>query len=91
MSLSRLTGLQRDLMYIIASLNQPSGQAVKERMEEEFGSGVTHGRLYPNLDTLVDEGFVTNVEVDQHANYYELSETGRQALIERRKWEDERL
>ena len=91
MSLFQLTGFQRDLMYVIASLDRPSGQGVKERLEEELGVETNHGRLYPNLDVLVDEGFVERGDLDRRTNYYALSEGGREALVKRREWEDQFL
>ncbi len=91
MSLFQLTGFQRDLAYIIANLDQPSGQVIKERLEEELEIETNHGRLYPNLDVLVEEGFVERGDLDRRTNYYVLSDTGRQALLERREWEDQFL
>jgi DNA-binding PadR family transcriptional regulator len=88
MSLFQLTGFQRDLLYTLANLDRPSGQEIKTRLEEETGSEVNHGRLYPNLDVLVEEGLVRQGEIDRRTNYYELSDAGKQALIERREWED---
>jgi DNA-binding PadR family transcriptional regulator len=91
MSLFQLTGFQRDLLYVIASLDRPSGQGVKERLEDELGVETNHGRLYPNLDVLVDEGYVERGDLDRRTNYYALSEAGREALVERREWEDQFL
>lgn len=88
MSLFELTGFQRDLLYVIASSEKPSGQMVKERIEEDVGE-VKHGRLYPNLDTLVERGYVTKGQHDRRTNYYQLSEEGRKALEERREWENQ--
>ena len=89
MPLFRLTGFQRDLLYVIAGLDQPSGQEVKERTEEEIGTEVNHGRLYPNLDTLVENELVVKGDLDRRTNYYQLSENGERALIDRRDWEDQ--
>jgi DNA-binding PadR family transcriptional regulator len=88
MSLFDLTGFQRDLLYVIAGLDRPSGQAIKKRFEEETGTEVNHGRLYPNLDALVEKGLVDKGDIDRRTNYYELSDTGQQALVERRAWEE---
>lgn len=90
MSLFELTGFQRDLLYVIAGLDKPSGQMVKERIERDIGE-VKHGRLYPNLDTLVDRGFVSKGQHDRRTNYYEISEAGVQALRQRRTWESQFL
>jgi DNA-binding PadR family transcriptional regulator len=89
MSLFQLTGFQRDLLYTIAGLDRPSGQRIKERIQEETGSEVNHGRLYPNLDALVENGLVEKGEIDRRTNYYEISEEGIRAIRKRREWEDE--
>jgi DNA-binding PadR family transcriptional regulator len=82
-----LTGFQRDLLYVIASLDRPSGQAVKELFEEDVGE-VNHGRLYPNLDTLVNRSLVSKGQLDRRTNYYEITDEGLELLHERREWED---
>ena len=53
-----LTGFQRDLLYVIAGRDDPHGLAIKEELEEYYESEIHHGRLYPNLDALVDKGLV---------------------------------
>lgn len=82
-----LTGFQRDTLTVIAGLNEPSGQQVKEELEKQHDE-VNHGRLYPNLDALVEEGYVEKGEIDRRTNYYELSERGHEALQNRREWEN---
>ncbi|SDQ98696.1 Transcriptional regulator PadR-like family protein [Halopelagius longus] len=80
-----LTGFQRDLLTVIAGLDEPSGQEVKEEIEKQHDD-VNHGRLYPNLDALVEEGYVEKGQIDRRTNYYELSDRGEQALLNRRQW-----
>jgi DNA-binding PadR family transcriptional regulator len=82
-----LTGFQRDLLFVIAGLNEPKGLAVKEELEKYYESEIHHGRLYPNLDTLVDKGLVDKGERDQRTNYYTLTRRGRRELEDRRDWE----
>jgi len=82
-----LTGFQRDLLYAIAGLDEPHGLAVKAEMEEYYESEIHHGRLYPNLDTLVDKGLVEKGEIDQRTNSYALTRRGRRELTARREWE----
>lgn len=82
-----LTGFQRDLLTVIAGLDKPSGQTVKEEIEKEIDE-VNHGRLYPNLDAVVENGLVEKGQLDRRTNYYTLSETGREALQNRRQWEN---
>ncbi|WP_380676214.1 PadR family transcriptional regulator [Salinigranum sp. GCM10025319] len=89
MSLFELTGFQRDLLYVIAGLDKPSGQVIKRRVEEAIEREVNHGRLYPNLDTLVEKSLVDKGDLDRRTNYYQLSKKGKQAMIERREWENQ--
>lgn len=83
-----LTGFQRDLLYVIAGADRPSGQTIKQIIGQDIGD-VNHGRLYPNLDTLVDQGLVEKGQQDRRTNYYELSEEGWQSIKQRREWEDQ--
>jgi DNA-binding PadR family transcriptional regulator len=82
-----LTGFQRDLLYVIAGSDRPSGQTVKEKISNDVGE-VNHGRLYPNLDTLVERNYVTKGQHDRRTNFYEISEKGLEAIEHRRSWED---
>jgi len=84
-----LTGFQRDLLYVIAGLDEPHGLAIKDELEEYYESEIHHGRLYPNLDTLVDKGLVEKGEVDQRTNSYTLTRRGRREIAARRNWESD--
>ena len=86
----QLTGFQRDLLWVIAGSDRPSGQDIKEEMESEFRE-VGHGRLYPNLDTLVDRNLVEKGQLDRRTNYYAITEAGLEALSARRDWEEQYL
>ncbi|OVE85075.1 PadR family transcriptional regulator [Natronolimnobius baerhuensis] len=82
-----LTGFQRDLLYVIAGADQPSGQNVKDEIESYYSADINHGRLYPNLDTLVNKELVEKGQLDRRTNYYEISDSGLQQIEERREWE----
>jgi DNA-binding PadR family transcriptional regulator len=84
-----LTGFQRDLLYVIAGLEEPHGLAIKEELEEYYEGEIHHGRLYPNLDQLVEKGLVEKGELDQRTNYYTLTRRGRREIEARREWENE--
>ena len=86
-----LTGFQRDLLYTIAGLDEPHGLAIKEEMEDYYEKEVHHGRLYPNLDTVVDKGLVSKSEKDRRTNEYRLTKRGRREIQSRREWEDQYL
>lgn len=84
-----LTGFQRDLLYIIAGLDEPYGLAIKAELEDYYETTVNHGRLYPNLDTLVEKGLVEKGQLDERTNTYTLTQRGKRELTARRDWETE--
>lgn len=53
-----LIGVQRDLSDVIAGLDDPHGFAIKDELKAYYKTEIHHGRLDPNLDTLVDKGLV---------------------------------
>ncbi|WP_224270844.1 PadR family transcriptional regulator [Haloprofundus salinisoli] len=84
-----LSGFQRDLLWVIAGKEQPSGQEVKTELEEYVEGEINHGRLYPNLDTLVNKSYVDKGPIDRRTNYYAITEKGRESLRTRRDWENQ--
>ncbi|ELY83439.1 PadR family transcriptional regulator [Natrinema gari] len=81
-----LTGFQRDLLYVIVGADQPSGQDVKDEIEQYYSSEINHGRLYPNLDTVVNKDLVEKGQLDRRTNYYAITDEGEQAIEDRREW-----
>ncbi|WP_135535123.1 MULTISPECIES: PadR family transcriptional regulator [Halostella] len=86
-----LTGFQRDLLYVIAGEDDPHGLAIKDELEAYYETEIHHGRLYPNLDTLVDKGLVDKGELDRRTNYYALTQRGEREIEARREWEEQYL
>lgn len=84
-----LTGFQRDLLYVAAGLEEPHGLALKEELETYYESEIHHGRLYPNLDQLVDKGLLEKTQKDRRTNLYSVTRRGRRELEDRRVWEDQ--
>jgi DNA-binding PadR family transcriptional regulator len=83
-----LSGFQRDLLYVISGYERPSGQQVKEELEQYYDTEINHGRLYPNLDTLVNKNLVEKGQLDRRTNYYALTERGEESMRKRREWEE---
>ena len=86
-----LTGFQRDLLYCIAGEEEPYGLGIKETLESYRNIEVNTGRLYSNLNTLVDKGYVAKGSIDSRTNSYELTAEGQKLLVERQEWEADRL
>ncbi|MGQ3413648.1 PadR family transcriptional regulator [Natrinema sp. LN54] len=49
-----------------------------------YENEIHHGRLYPNLDEVVDK-----CKVDRRTNYYMITARGQRELEARREWEDQ--
>jgi DNA-binding PadR family transcriptional regulator len=80
-----LTAFQQNILVILAE--EPMyGLAIKRHLEDYYGTEVNHGRLYPNLDDLVEMGLVEKSELDKRTNQYELKEKGHEAVLDRFDW-----
>jgi len=86
-----LTGFQRDLLVVAAGLDEPNGLDIKDDLEGYYTGDINHGRLYPNLDTLVERGLLEKAKADERTNRYLLTDRGRRELRSRRDWEDRYL
>jgi len=84
-----LTGFQRDLLYVIDGLDDPHGLAIKASLENYYEKEMHHGRLYPNLDELVEKGLVEKGKKDQRTNIYTVTRRGRREIESRREWEQQ--
>ena len=83
----QLTAFQRDIMFALSKLNEPKGLDVKEYLESYYSEEIRHGRLYPNLDTLVEQGLVNKGQHDRRTNKYTLTDEGATELQDRLEWE----
>lgn len=81
-----LTGFQRDLLYIVAGSDEPHGLGIKQTLEEYYESEIHHGRLYPNLDTLVDKGLIDKGQIDRRTNSYSITQRGEREIDARSEW-----
>jgi len=52
---------------------------------------VNHGRLYPNLTDLVEEGLLRKEKKGGRTNLYELTPLAVELIEERSQWEDNKL
>jgi DNA-binding PadR family transcriptional regulator len=86
-----LTAFQRDLLYVVAGLDEPHGLAIKSELDEYYEDDINHGRLYPNLDDLVEKGLVEKGEKDKRTNFYSMTRRGGRELEARREWETDYL
>jgi DNA-binding PadR family transcriptional regulator len=88
-SMHDLTGFQRDVLYVLAGLEEAKGLAVKDELDDYYGTAINHGRLYPNLDALVEKGLIEKGKYDDRTNAYSLTRRGRREMAARREWESD--
>ncbi|AAM88730.1 helix-turn-helix transcriptional regulator [Natrialba phage PhiCh1] len=89
-----LTGFQRDIMFCLrriergkATEDQPYGLGIKRELERTRDVDVVnHGRLYPNLDELVEIGLIEKSMVDRRTNEYSTTNTGQQLVDDYSSW-----
>jgi DNA-binding PadR family transcriptional regulator len=86
-AIHELRGIQRDLLFIISGLAEPNGQEIRAEMERSLTGDVQQGRIYSNLDDLVEEGFVEKGHQNGRTNCYTLTERGLAVIESRHEWE----
>lgn len=69
----------------------PKGHAIKDELEAYYEKEINHGRLYPNLYTLSDRGFIEKGTIDKRTSSYTLTQKGKQEIQDREDWESPHL
>lgn len=81
---ANLSAFQRDILLVLLRLEQSDddsyGLAIKRRLESRYESEVNHGRLYPNLDELIEQELIERGQIDKRTNRYTLTDAGRELL-----------
>jgi PadR family transcriptional regulator PadR len=86
-----LTAFQRDCLYIITGRDRPHGLAIADDLEAYYDTEIQPGRLYPNLDSLVEKGLVNKGQQDRRTNWYGLTQRGEREIEDRHDWEKQTL
>ena len=80
-----LTAFQRNILTVL--VEKPRyGLAIKRELEAYYDEEINHGRLYPNLDDLVEMGYIEKSELDKRTNEYALTEQGIEAVLDGLEW-----
>ena len=74
---ANLSKFQLDVLSVLAASSRP-GKGIESELEEQYDENIPHGRVYQNLDELVEEGLVEKFEqeVNGRTHLYALSERG---------------
>ena len=90
-----LTAFQQNMLFAIRGCEEgrydgrapkgAMGLAIKEILESEayYDEEVNHGRLYPNLDQLVEKGLLAKSELDKRTNQYTLTDDGLEVIAKK--------
>ena len=85
-----LTAFQKETLLAIAQLEdsdeEPYGLGVKRQLQERLDKEINHGRLYPNLDDLVEAGLLEKAQLDRRTNTYTLTSDGKRLLKDYRDY-----
>jgi DNA-binding PadR family transcriptional regulator len=82
---SDLTQFQLNICAVLAD-GADYGLGIKDDLEQYYDAEVGNGRLYPNLDELVERGLVAKSTRDQRTNEYALTDDGAHLVRERAQW-----
>jgi len=80
-----LTGFQKNILTVLVG-EAKYGLEVKKSLEGYYDGEVNHSRLYPNLDELVERGYVEKRAPDERTNEYVLTDDGHEAIREEILW-----
>lgn len=87
--MNELTGFQRDVLYVIAGLDEPSGSQIKDHLEEYYENPVDRGQLYPNIDSIAEKGLIKKHQKEDRRNVHALTVKGHREIKARQEWKDE--
>lgn len=83
--MEELTEFQKNIVNVLVG-GDKYGLAIKRELEEYYDGEVSHGRLYPNLDRLVNSNYVEKRPRDERTNEYGLTEEAREEIREEMEW-----
>lgn len=86
-----LTQFQLEILAVLDEETAEYGLGIKERLEEYHEEIINHGRLYPNLDELAEQGYIEIGELDKRTNEYRITGAGRDVIRDRTRWLANRL
>ena len=86
-----LSSFQRDLLVVVAGLDEPIGKDVRQELQEYYPEEVTAGRVYPQLTEMVDKQLIIKDDLNGKANIYRITRRGVRELQDRREWVDSYL
>lgn len=85
--MKELSAFQRDLLFVIDGMDEPYGLGIKAELEAYRETTINPGQLYPNLNSLVEQEYLTKQRKDDRTNLYLPTDRVAAAIADRREWE----
>jgi DNA-binding PadR family transcriptional regulator len=82
------TAFQRDTLFVISGLDEPNGVEIRRELEQSQCRSILPGRIYTNLDELVEDGLVRKHDLNGRSNTYRLTAEGERVLAELLEWQE---
>ncbi len=81
----QLSEFKYSILFMLAG--EPTyGLDVKRKLRDYYGYEINHGKLYPNLDELSDDGLIVKGKLDNRTNEYGLTDEGLEVAVDRIEW-----
>jgi DNA-binding PadR family transcriptional regulator len=83
-----LNGFRREIVKAVGRIEADGedayGRLIKSDIERVIGGEVTHGRLYPNIDDVVEYGYCERDRcgIDNRTHQISLTPAGRAAIVQ---------
>lgn len=85
--MQHLTGLERDLLYIVCGSTFVSESNIIQELNKYFPKDVMEGRVVPRLETLTENGLIEREEKNR-VRRYAITPEGCCLLQDHREWEN---
>ena len=81
-----LNGFQRDLLYTISALENPTGAEIKTNLEQRYTTDIGASRIYSNLNKLAEKGYIRKDNKNALENEYQLTEQANRLIADHLYW-----
>lgn len=85
LDITEVSGFDLVSLCFVAGKYEPDVTALKEEMNDWYGSDLPYERVYQSLERLERQGLVEKHQLDGRGNCYMLTETGAKAVTDHRK------
>ena len=86
-----LPHIERDALYIIAGLEEATGDRIHQHLNRYYEQDRAESRVYNSLDNLASKELVEKSQKNRRTNLSSITRSGIQALEDHRHWKNQQL